>query len=132
MLCHTITTRTATRARVGSASQSCCQLSRPTAASVWLSGPLNAKMNFHMYDTAIGAMTTGMNSSVRSTNLDFRVRLRASAKSRPNRLVKIRKPNASTRVLISDPVSSSVWKIRLKLSSPTKLNDPMPVQSVNA
>ncbi len=89
-------------------------------------------MNFQTNDTATGLSTTGMKISVRSTYRVFSVRFSASANSRPKMLVKTRNPIARNSVFSSEPSSSGVWKILMKLATPTKSNDPIPDQFVNA
>ena len=62
----------------------------------------------------------------------MRVRLSASAKPRPIKLVNTTNPTASSTVLVSDWSSWAVWNILTKFETPTKLNGPIPDQLVKA
>jgi hypothetical protein len=126
-VCQVITKRTHHSASVGSASQVFCIDSRPIAPRNVLSGPLNWKMNFQIYDTASGLNTTGMKNNARSTYRVFSVLFSARASSSPMTLVAIRKPKARNRVFRRDPTMLGSSKMRWKFSNPMKLKSPMPV-----
>ena len=87
---------------------------------------------FHRNAITTGLTTAGAKKIARSTCPLLMRECTPSASARPTAFCTTTMKTVSSTVLRSAPKDWSSVKMRLKLSSPTKLAPPTPLQSVNA